>query len=262
MKFLHSFYCHLLLGCLAISSGCQSGTGGHTSPSDLPDNVLRIGVTPDSAPMVFKQAGQLTGFEIEMGRELGKYLERPVEFVEVKWADQLQALQNGKTDIIMSSMSITPERRMLVAFSDPYMHVGQMMLVHRQDIYRYALGFPQPLPGTVGVQRGTVGESAIQEMFSRSKKKSYHSIDDAVKDLVNNRINSVVSDAQIVWYQAALNQSAGLAVVPRMLNRDYLGWPIRTQDADLLKKVNEFVAKAQQDGSMNAAIKRWMPLAQ
>ncbi len=262
MKSLRTFSFFILLGCLAVVNGCQSGAGGYTSPSASPDNVLRIGVTPDSAPMVFKQAGQLTGFEIEMGRELGKFLERPVEFVEVKWPDQLQALQNGRTDIIMSSMSITPERRMLAAFSDPYMHVGQMMLVHREDIYRYALGFPQPLPGTVGIQRGTVGESAIQEMFSRSKKKSYRSIDEAVKDLVNNRINSVVSDAQIVWYQAALNQSAGLAVVPRMLNQDYLGWPVRTQDAELLKKVNEFVARAQQDGSMNAAIKRWMPLAE
>jgi polar amino acid transport system substrate-binding protein len=197
-----------------------------------------------------------------MGRELGKFLDRPVEFIEVKWADQLTALQNGRTDIVMSSMSITQQRRMLATFSNPYMQVGQMMLVRRQELYRYVLGFPQPLPGTVGVQRGTVGESVIEEMFARSKKKTYRSVNEAVSDLVEKRIDSIVSDAQIVWYQAALNQSASLAVVPRMLNQDYLGWPVRTQDTELLEKVNAFLLKSQQDGSLGAAIKRWMPLAQ
>lgn len=212
--------------------------------------------------MAFKQGGVLTGFEIDQGRELGKFLDRPVEFVQVDWEDQIKALRSGKTDIIMASMSITPERRMLVTFSNPYMHVGQMMLVHRQDLYRYALGFPQPLPGTVGVQRGTVGEALIESQFARSKRKSYRSIESAVEDLTRKRIAAVVSDAQIVWYQAAIKSSSGLAVVPRMLDQDFLGWPVRTQDAELLKKVNEFVLTSQTNGSMNAAIKRWMPLAQ
>ncbi len=266
MKSLRTLSLPVLLGCLGLLSGCQSGTDSGTSsytpPTDSPGNVLKVGVTPDMAPMVFKQAGKLTGFEIEMAREFGKYLERPVEFVQVKWADQLTALQNGRTDIVMSSMSITPQRRMLAAFSNPYMHVGQMMLVHRKDLYRYALGFPQPLPGTVGVQRGTVGEYVVEEMFAHSKKKTYRSIDDAVKDLANKRIDSVISDAQIVLYQAALNQTASLTVIPRMLHEDYLGWAVRPQDTELLTKVNEFIAKTQKDDSMNATIKRWMPLAQ
>lgn len=225
-------------------------------------NVLKIGVTPDAPPMVFKQAGKLTGFEIEMGELLGKHLNRPVDFVEVPWKDQIASLQSGKTDIVMSSMSITPERRMLSAFSNPYMKVGQMMLVHRSELHQFALGIPQPLPGTVGVQAGTVGEFLIESRFARSKRKSYRSIETAVSDLVDKRISTVVSDAQIVWYQAALNESKGLAVVPRMLNEDYLGWPVRKQEGELLNQVNAFIAQKQNDGTMNEMIRRWMPLAQ
>ena len=256
----------MLLPCLGLFTGCQTGSTSNASSSTtaaevVPSNVLRIGVTPDAPPMVFKQAGQLTGFEIELGKRLGEFLDRPVEFVELPWKDQMTSLQSGKTDIIMSSMSITTERRMLAAFSNPYMKVGQMMLVHRSELHRYALGLPQPLPGTVGVQAGTVGEFLIESRFARSKRKSYRSIETAVSDLVNKSLASVVSDAQIVWYQAALNESKGLAVVPRMLNEDFLGWPVRKQDTELHQKVNAFILQSQNDGSMNESIRRWMPLA-
>ena len=249
-------------------TGCQTGSAPSTSSGSSssvgepdPSTILRVGVTPDAPPMAFKQGGKLTGFEIELAEKLGRHLGRTVQFVELPWKDQMSSLQSGKTDIIMSSMSITTERRMLAEFSTPYMKVGQMLLVHRSDLHRYALGIPQPLPGTVGVQAGTVGEFLVESRFARSKRKSYRSIESAVSDLVNKRIASVVSDAQIVWYQAGLNESKGLAVVPRMLNEDFLGWPVRKQDPELLKQVNEFIAKSQNDGSMNESIRRWMPLA-
>lgn len=257
----------LLAGCLAILAGCQTGNTSSANdsaamaPDVEPSNYLRIGVTPDAPPMAFKQQGKLIGFEIELGEKLGDHLNRPVKFVELQWEDQIKSLQSGKIDIVMSSMSITPERSMLAAFSNPYMKVGQMMLVHRSELHRYALGIPQPLPGTVGTQSGTVGEFLIESRFARSKRKSYRTIESAVSALINKRISSVVSDAQIVWYQAALNEANGLAVVPRMLNQDMLGWPVRKQDGALLAEVNAFILQKQNDGTMNEIIRRWMPLA-
>ena len=81
--------------------------------------------------MAFKQGGELGGLEVEAARELGEQLGRPVEFIEVKWEDQIPALLAGRTDIVMSSMTSTPERRLRVAFSNPYLRVGQMMLIKR-----------------------------------------------------------------------------------------------------------------------------------
>ena len=81
--------------------------------------------------MAFKQGGELVGLEVEAARELGEQLGRPVEFIEVKWEDQIPALLAGRTDIVMSSMTSTPERRLRVAFSNPYLRVGQMMLIKR-----------------------------------------------------------------------------------------------------------------------------------
>lgn len=273
MKPLRLLCCSVFLMAAGwFGAGCQSSSGGGSAPEvtdyapvapvSSSSSVLKVGVTPDIPPMVFEQGGQLTGFEIELAKELGKKIGKSVQFIPVAWEDQINYLNSGRTDIIMSSMSITQERQMLVAFSNPYMRVGQMMLIHRADQFRYALGIPQPLPGTVGVQRGTVGEYLMESQFSNSKRKSYRSVEDAVGDLVDRKIQIVVSDAQLVWYQAALNEANGLAVVPRLLNTDYLGWAMRAGDTELLGKVNAFLLEKQTNGTLNASIKRWMPLWQ
>ena len=96
-------------------------------------------------PMVFKQGNDLVGVEVDLARILGQQLGRPIVFVEVPWKDQIEALNDKRTDIIMSSMSITDARRFVLNFSQPYFLVGQMALVRREDKSKYLMGFPLDL---------------------------------------------------------------------------------------------------------------------
>jgi polar amino acid transport system substrate-binding protein len=66
---------------------------------------LRVGISPVFPPMAFLQGKELAGVEVDLSREFGKHLGRPVVFVRQRWEDKLEALNGGKTDIIMSSMS-------------------------------------------------------------------------------------------------------------------------------------------------------------
>src|SRR6187397_550676 len=95
-----------------------------------PDSTpLRVGVTADFPPMIYKDAGKLVGLEADFAKVLGEELGRPIKLVEVRWEDQISALADGKTDIIMSSMSMTRARQLRVSFSKPYLTVGQTVLV-------------------------------------------------------------------------------------------------------------------------------------
>jgi polar amino acid transport system substrate-binding protein len=246
----------LSIGCQSTAPAPEATTGPATGGA-----VLRVGVTTQFPPMIFKQGSEITGLEAEAARELGKQLGRPVKFVEVKWDQQIASLLARKTDIVMSSMTITAERRMRAAFSDPYLKGGQMMLIRRTNLNSYSLGIPPLLPGTVGVIQGTVGEYFVQREFSSSKRRAFTDLEEAVAALVAGRIDSLVSDAPVVWYQAGVNESKGLTVVPRMLTNEAFGWAVRPDDAELLKQVNVFLAARQADGSLNGMIKRWVPLA-
>ena len=68
---------------------------------------MRVGVSPDYPPMVFKQNDRITGAEADLALRLGNALGSPVEFVEMGWDQLIASLMEGKIDIIMSGMTIT-----------------------------------------------------------------------------------------------------------------------------------------------------------
>ncbi len=219
---------------------------------------LKVGVSPIFPPMVFKQGRELVGGEVDLARALGKRLGRPIQWVELPWKEQIVALTDGRTDIIVSSMSITTARGFVVAFTQPYLVVGQMALVRRTDQALYALGFPANPPGTVGVIRATTGEFLVQRDFPAAKLRSFADSAAAVKALTGKRIDLFISDSTLAWHLGGMHSGDGLAVVPISLSEERLAWAVRKGDGALLSAANAYLAEAKQDGSLQQVLKRWM----
>ena len=218
---------------------------------------LRVGVSPVFPPMIFKQGKELKGVEVELARQLGTRLGREIVFVELPWKDQIEALNDGRTDIIMSSMSVTPARRYVVNFSKPYFLTGQMALVRRENKNEYALGFPYKLNGNVGVLKATTGEFLVQRDFPKSPIKSFTDSDDAARALIKKKINLFITDSTLVWHLAGTYANEGLTAVPIPLSEETLAWAVRKHDDALLASVNEFVIKGNQDGTFLKVFRRW-----
>ena len=156
---------------------------------------LRVGITPNLPPLAFKQDGKIVGIEADFAQKLGTALGREVKFVQLDWEDQIPALLDGKTDIIMSGMSITKMRQFRVDFCAPYLQGGQMALVRRSDLNSYALGFPLTPPGVIGVEKGTTGQFFAQQEFSRCERKTFSGSEQAVKALKKKQIGLFIGDA-------------------------------------------------------------------
>ena len=223
---------------------------------------LKVGITPIFPPVIYKEGGKFVGVEADFARLLGEELNRPVEFVEVKWEDQIPSLVDGRTDIIMSGMSITHTRELRITFSKPWLIIGQMALVRRADAYRYALGFPAKPEGTIGVLKATTGDFLVQEEFSTTDRKTYKTGQEAARALIKKRIDLFICDAPTIWWLAGLHEADGLIAVPIFLTREPLAWGIRRSDTNLLNSANAALEKWQQDGRANATIKRWIPMFQ
>jgi len=248
---MKSFF-SLLAGLMV--AGAALGADSTTPPAKPP---LRVGVSPVFPPMVFKQGKELAGVEIDLARALGEQLGRKVEFVQVPWKEQIDYLNDGKTDIIMSSMSITMARRYMVNFSKPYAVVGQMALVRRENKHEYVLGFPSRPAGTIGVMRATTGEFLVQRDFPKSKFKAYEQGEDAAQALIKKKLGLFISDSTLIWHLAGKHAADGLTVVPIALSEERLAWAVRKNDEALLAKVNEFIDSSTQDGTMTKALRRW-----
>ncbi len=245
----------------ALSGWCLSTAPVFAQESATKSAVLRVGVSPVFPPMVFKQGKELAGVEIDLAQAFGAKLGRKITFVEVPWADQIEALRDGRIDIIMSSMSATTARRFVIDFSKPYLLVGQMTLIRREDQHQYLLGYPSRLPGTVGVLKATTGDFLVQRDFSRAKRKPFESEIDVVKALQKKKIDLFIGDSTLVWYLAGLHSPEGLVAVTYALSEEPLGWGIRKGDTALLTAADDFLQNAAQDGTLKKILRRWMAIA-
>jgi polar amino acid transport system substrate-binding protein len=239
----------LLSGCLAAPAA--------TAPEMAP---LKVGVSPAFPPLIYKEAGKFAGLEADFARVLGAELGRPVTFVELKWEDQVSALVDGRTDIIMSGMSVTRTRQLRVAFATPYLSIGQATLVRREELPRFALGYPATPKGTIGVLESTTGDFLVQQEFPRNKRRTFKSPLQAARALEKKQIDLLICDSPIVLWLASMNEIQGLVTVPVLLSEESLAWAVRKSDPELLSAVNGALERLQKDGQATSILRRWIPV--
>ncbi len=220
---------------------------------------LRVGITPNLPPLAFKQKGKIVGIEADFARQLGKELGREVKFVVLDWSDQIPKLLDDKIDIIMSGMTVTKEREFRMAFCAPYLRSGQMALVRRDDLQRYALGFPMQPHGVIGVEKATAGDFFVQTVFPKAERKTFSNGEQGAKALKKKKIDLFISDAPTIWWLASENEVDGLVSVPILLTTEHLAWAVNKSDVVLLAQANKVLEKWQRDGQASHIIKQWLP---
>jgi ABC-type amino acid transport substrate-binding protein len=229
-----------------------------TSPASK--SPLRVGVAPTSPPMIFKEGKQVVGVEADLAQALGRDLGREIRFVELPWENLIDALNEGKIDIIMSSMSITRPRQFRVAFSEPYMRISQMALIRAEDQRRIGLLSGALNGQRIGVKKGTTADLLVQQEFPKAKRKFYTTCDDGAKAVKKKSIDLFISDSPMIWYLAGVYEADGLVVSPIMLSDELLAWGVNRSDPSLLDSVNAFLKKAKDNGELNSVLKRWIPM--
>ena len=254
VQFVRTFILFLVVsvffGCAtAPQPGEKTSEGGQS---------LRVGVTPDFPPLVLKQGNQVAGIEADLAIMLGEELGRPVKFVEMKWDEQIPALLEGKTDIIMSSMTVTRERQVRIAFTEPFLKSGIVAAVRADDVANYpTVESIMNVAGLVGVVPNTTGESFVQKNFPLAQK-SYLSYRQAANELMQRRITMFIGDAPTVIWLVSENESS-LGGIWQPLNEDYLAWGIRKDDENLLARVNAALAQFRLDGRLDRVLQKWLP---
>ena len=198
------------------------------------------------------------GFDVDIAREMAKAL--GVKFVPVhtQWTSIIPALNVGRFDIIISGMSVTPERQAKVDFADPYMTVGQTVLLHAKHagtVTTYAdLDDPKFV---VTSKPGTTGEAAVKEFLPQATYKPFDTELEAAMEVAEGRADAFVYDLPYTVTFSAMNASADLVVLDQPFTTEPLAWAIRKDDPDFLKWLNGFLAEIRQDGRYDKIHAKW-----
>jgi ABC-type amino acid transport substrate-binding protein len=247
---------------LSLFAGCMPAGQHKIETGVIPpdENVLRVGVTANSPPLIFRQGNKIVGLEADLARALAKYLAKTPRFVELQWEDQIPALLENRIDIIMSGMSVTPLREVRIGFTEPYFISGQMAMIRRRDAVQFSTGlFSFTTSSAIGVIKDTTGEYFVETQFSSVKRKVYTNPRAAVKDLIDNDIDMFIYDEPMALYLASENESRGLTVIFYLMTKEPLAWGIRKDNVELLDSANKFLQTLNEEGKLNKMIKYWIP---
>ena len=252
------------IACLSLITGCVS-TDQAVAESVViaPDiNILRVGVTPNAPPLIFKQGKKVVGLEADFAREFAKYLGKSLRFVELEWEDQIPALLENRIDIIMSGMTRTPLREVRIAFTNRYLESGQMALIRREDAARFSTGiFSLTTSSAIGVVKNTFGEYFVDERYSSVKKELYSNPSAATKAVIDKKIDMFIYDAPMILYLASENENKGLTALFALLTKEDLAWGVRKDNSDLLTSANSFLQNPDNKKMLKKMTQYWIPFA-
>jgi polar amino acid transport system substrate-binding protein len=257
---VHVLLCPVLL--FSLFACVQASPSSTPAAPAASSKVLRVGITSNAPPLAYKEGRTTVGLEAEFAKGLAAATGRELRFVELKWKDQIPALLAGKTDIIMSGMTITDYRRYQIAFSTPYMVSGQVSLVRRPELSTYTDGFTDLLNPTVkvGTVLGTTGSFFIDEKIANSRKKfTFNTPQQAVEALLDRKIDAFVYDLPMNFHFAAQNEINGLAPVMIPMTREEIAWGIRKNDQQLIQEADAYLAAIKESGQLKTMLIHWIP---
>jgi polar amino acid transport system substrate-binding protein len=220
---------------------------------------LRVGIAPSSPPFQFKEKNKVVGLEADFAEKLGLELGRKIEFVEMNFDKLLPSLMNNEIDIIMAGMSVTRIRDLQVAFSNPYMAIGQMPLVRLEDKNKFVMPFDVVMTDKkVGAKEHTTSEYLVAQEFPKAKKTFFKNHAQAVSALKSGKIDLLILDSPYVLWLSIQNEGK-LTPVPLLLTEENLAWAVRKKDEEFLITVNRILEKWKKSGELNAMIKARIP---
>ena len=241
---------------LALSAFVFAGGAKETKEAETMKIVVATDATWPPMEMVDEQK-QIVGFDIDLLTAAAKEGGFAVEFKNTAWDGIFAGLEAGKYDAVISSVTITDERKKSMDFSDPYINAGQVIVVKTE-----AKGVEKlaDLKGkTVGAQIGTTGAFEI-EKNKELKFKSYDEIGLAVEDLVNGRLDAIVADnptaASYVLQNA--NYKTKLKIVGVPFTDEYYGIAVKKGNAKILSAINAGLKKVKDAGLNKQLEAKWL----
>jgi len=263
----------LLLSMLLLALAA-AGCGGAPAKSDAkpetkPAAVSRIDQIKKNGKLILatgnyrpfeyhdEKTNKIIGYDIDVAEAIAKKIGVPLEVTEMQFTGLIPSLQNGQADLVIAAMYITPARKEVVDFADPYMDTGMVVAVRKDDT---AIKGPNDLNGkVVGVKTGATSEKVAQDMNEKGAKitiKSYKETVDYLLDLQNGRLDAAINDLlnQLEYNKA----NPTVKIVGDPFTKAQLGIAVKKGDKELLDLVNTVLKELKQNGEAEKMYQKWL----
>ena len=242
-----SIFLLLSTGYLMISDFGFSSSQNKTLESQLPAKIkdrLIVGVITDNPPFTYKNANSiLSGFEIDLIKELSKRLKKKAIFIELSKEKVLNYIKEGKIDIAIGGIRVSKDIKETYTFSDSYIY-SSLNFFRVQDnstptsILNDSL-IQDVRSKKIGVIEGSAANYYLNyTLGNKNNIIIYKTNEELLLSVLSNKVTYIILDKVVFKYYQKQDKYKNLEIIGQDINSSYLagGISILMQDNSVLKK--------------------------
>lgn len=238
----------------ASESTSSSSSSTAPNPKLVTPGQITVGSDTSFPPFESMNGDVAEGFDVDLLTAIGKEAGLKVVFKTEVFDTLIPSLKaGGKFDVIASAMTITDERKKEIDFSDPYIDSNQSIAMKKGSTFTSNDQFSGK---KVGVQSGTTGEAWAKENLKGATTVPFKTATEAFSALRAGSVEAVVNDLPVTAY-IVKDPSLGIEIVKEVPTGEQYGFGVSKDNPDLLKAINDGLAKVKSSGEYDTIYKKW-----
>ena len=232
---------------------------GGMSANAFAERLIKVATEPPFPPFEFvnTQTGEVSGFEMDLVRAVGKELGAKIEFQVLSFDAIIPAMLSGTVEMGAAGFSITEERKKRVLFTEPFYKSGLTVLVAKGNEDKIQ-GFKDLDGRKLAVQIGTTAAAKAKDIKD-AKVQTFNNAGDAILELANGGCEAVINDKPVTDY--ILTQQPRLAKkvvhLPDMLSADDFAMVVAKDRPELAAELNAALKALKENGEFDKLMMKW-----
>ncbi len=246
----------LTIACAQLS---PRGDGSPTLNRIIEKGELRVGMAGNMPPMnMTTKTGELIGMEVDIAEVLAGALGVELKLVTLDFAELLPALEAGKLDMVMSSMTMTPKRNIKVAFVGPYFASGKGLLTKLKTLV--SITDPSAIDGPntrLVALAGSTSEQFVKVVVPKARLVTTKNYDDAVRMVIQDKVDAMVADFPFCAVTVIRNPGEGLLPLVSPLTYEPIGIALPAGDPHLINWTQNYLNTLANSGDLTRINLNW-----
>ena len=250
---------YLAAGLLALCLSSLSYAASPVLDRVVENGVLKVAMSVDQPPFNMRSRDKsVIGFDVDLAQALAGAMNVKLEIVEFPFGDLLAALLDGKADMVISGMTITPQRTRQVSFVGPYTLSGKSMLTTARikEVVKDTAEFNNPEIRVVALKNST-SESFVQRNLPEAFLHTIPNYNEGIQMLLTGRIDAMVADIPILKLSMLRYPDAGLSIIEPPLSIEPIGIAIPLNDGQFENLMRNYLTTFEKTGLTARLQQKW-----
>lgn len=253
----------LFLTALAATAAIMTGCSGKESSSEAggdsqEQEVLTVAMELAYPPFETKdEQGNPSGVSVDFMKDFGEYIGKEIRIENISFDGLIPSLQTGKADMVMSSMTITEERKETVDFSEPYANALLAVLTNKDSQITSVDDLNQE-GKKVAVKTGSTGYLYAQEHLKNAEIIALQDESACVMEVSQGKADGFIYDQLTIYRNWQNNLDTTNAVFIPFQDVEPWGIAVKKGSTELLDQLNDFIETYREDGGFEELTEKYL----